>query len=275
MVKGGEAVVLDPSEQALLAEAMRRLVQSCSLNSVDHPRALSSPSPASQWTLIESQSHLHARFETPFETQSMSGPPRVVSEVLVGFEHPNLIGPELTRHEEAIVAYVKCDGGLAIKLMCAAPLAPYLSASQKGTCERLTSWLRDSEELGADDIALRAIAAGKAITAWSLDASLPPEPVETWLRRLIPADATIRWEANDCGEGGDAPDRIDGPICAELRGEWTPDFVVSFLFAVGTERKGISGNPTLFWAYIQEGGTLQELTSLRDARERLRGVSPP
>ncbi len=69
------------------------------------------------------------------------------------------------------------------------------------------------------------------------------------------------------------PAGSDTPICAELRGEWVPERVVSLLFAVGTEQKGISGVPTLFWAYIKDGATFQELTSLRDARERLRVLS--
>ncbi len=269
--KGGERLILARSERALLAEGMRRLVQSCSLNSLDHPEIVSGPDEA-RWKEIESRSHLYARFDEPFEVPSNSEPTRLVSEVLVGFENPYLIGPELTRHGGTIVAYEKCDGRLSLELMCAGPLNPYLSSEQKSNCERLAAWVRESDP-AAEDLALQAIAAGREILASSIDASQSREPMEAWLRWLIPADAAIRWEANDCGEGADLPVGSDTPICAELRAEWGPDRVVSFLFSVGTEKKGISGTPALFWAYIEDGATLQELTSLRDARARLRELS--
>ena len=103
---------------------------------------------------------------------------------------------------------------------------------------------------------------------------MSPEPVETWLRGLLPTDARVSWEANDCGEGSDPPDdSSDFPICAELRGEWSPDRAVSFQFVVGTEHTGITGRPELFWAYVEDGETFLELTSLRDARFRLQELS--
>lgn len=275
VVKAREPATLSQPQQTLLAEGIRRLMETCWLNSLDHPPIAPEGGEKALWSSIESQSHVYARFEEPLEIPSMSGPPRLASEVLIGLEGSSLLGPELARHGQTIGYYTKCDGRLSVELLCAAPLAQFLSAEQKENCERLAPWLQDAGGLGADDLALAAIVAGKKILASSIDPSQPQEPVETWLRRLLPEDAAVRWEANDCGEGGDAPDRLDGPICAELRGEWAPGFVVSLLFAVGTERKGISGNPTFFWAYIQEGATLQELTSLRDARERIRGLSRP
>ncbi len=86
---------------------------------------------------------------------------------------------------------MKCDGRLALELMCAGPSNPYLSSEQKSSCERLTAWMRESE-LAADNLTLQAIAAGREILASSIDASQSREPMEAWLRRLIPADATIR-----------------------------------------------------------------------------------
>ena len=57
------------------------------------------------------------------------------------------------------------------------------------------------------------IAIAKQVPAVSLDSTLPSLPLETWLAELrqLPSSA-IKWEVNDCGEGGDG--RV-APTCVE------------------------------------------------------------
>ena len=55
------------------------------------------------------------------------------------------------------------------------------------------------------------IAAAKRVSAASLDSTLPAISFERWLASVRPT-ATIEWEVNDCGEGGDGR---DAPTCVE------------------------------------------------------------
>jgi hypothetical protein len=57
------------------------------------------------------------------------------------------------------------------------------------------------------------MAIAKRVPVASLDSTLPAVPLERWLAdvRGIPVSA-IRWEVNDCGEGGDGR---EAPTCVE------------------------------------------------------------
>jgi hypothetical protein len=65
------------------------------------------------------------------------------------------------------------------------------------------------------------ITAAKRVPAAALDSTLPAVPFERWLASVRPT-ATIEWEVNDCGEGGDGR---DAPTCVEailhLKGDTT------------------------------------------------------
>jgi hypothetical protein len=65
------------------------------------------------------------------------------------------------------------------------------------------------------------ITAAKRVPAAALDSTLPTVPFERWLASVRPT-ATIEWEVNDCGEGGDGR---DAPTCVEailhLKGDTT------------------------------------------------------
>ena len=57
------------------------------------------------------------------------------------------------------------------------------------------------------------IAAAQRVSVASLDSTHPDVPFERWLAELarVPRSA-IRWEVNDCGEGGDGR---EAPTCVE------------------------------------------------------------
>src|SRR3989449_7807522 len=57
------------------------------------------------------------------------------------------------------------------------------------------------------------IAAAQRVSAASLESTQPDVPFERWLAELgrVPRSA-IRWEVNDCGEGGDGR---EAPTCVE------------------------------------------------------------
>ncbi len=53
----------------------------------------------------------------------------------------------------------------------------------------------------------------KRVSVSSLDATLPRVPFETWLKEFRGVHGSaIRWEINDCGEGGDGR---QAPTCVE------------------------------------------------------------
>jgi hypothetical protein len=57
------------------------------------------------------------------------------------------------------------------------------------------------------------VAAAKRVRVASLDSTLPAVPFEKWLADVgrVPVSA-IKWEVNDCGEGGDGR---EAPTCVE------------------------------------------------------------
>jgi hypothetical protein len=59
----------------------------------------------------------------------------------------------------------------------------------------------------------RLVAAAKRVRVASLDSTLPAVPFEKWLADVgrVPVSA-IKWEVNDCGEGGEGR---QAPTCVE------------------------------------------------------------
>jgi len=78
------------------------------------------------------------RFAEPFVSESHLGGVIGVSEALIGLEHDELfVGPDFTRHGEAIVEHLQCGYLPSLELACLAELAPYLPARYRETCARL------------------------------------------------------------------------------------------------------------------------------------------
>jgi len=92
-----------------------------------------------------------------------------------------------------------------------------------------------------------AIHAGKNAVV-DIDKTLPRATFETWVQGLVGAQATLKSEANDCGEqtGDPALDRgRDFPICAEVKVAIAGDRQLSLSLMVGSI-SGLTVGPPVF-----------------------------
>lgn len=122
------------------------------------------------------------------------------------------------------------------------------------------------------ELEARAIAAAKAVSARTLDVTLPDVPFESWFRAEVRPETTATWEASDCGEstGNPAVDAgRDQPLCVDASATSPEGVVVTVQVLVGTWGLGVTGTPRVFWAYDREGDRLGELPALGDLRPRL------
>lgn len=110
----------------------------------------------------------------------------------------------------------------------------------------------------------RVINYARRIKASTLDSSLPRTTIEAWFRSVVGPQAKISWETNDCGEQTGAPGaaKRDVPMCAQVRAKLERGREVGVAIGVGTFRKGISGRPTVFYAYINDSGNLRHVSAL-------------
>lgn len=121
----------------------------------------------------------------------------------------------------------------------------------------------------------RVINYARRIKASTLDSSLPRTTIETWFRSVVGPKAKISWETNDCGEQTGAPGaaKIDVPMCAQVRATLEGNREVGVSIGVGTFRKGIFGKPTVFYAYINDSGSVRHVSALRQLSTLLKSPS--
>jgi len=128
----GAAVELSDDEQSQIAIRVEALMVGCGITSALLPDPSTAKSPSTEWRAARAGSHLYVRFSKPLLTRR-SG--IRMSEIVIGLEEPNLIGPELSRHGEEVVAHGKCDGHRALAVMCATAVRRYLLPGQKSNCK--------------------------------------------------------------------------------------------------------------------------------------------
>jgi hypothetical protein len=106
-----------------------------------------------------------------------------------------------------------------------------------------------------------------------LDSLLPKTAFLGWFRNLVGTEAKITWEINDCGEQTGVPavdQQRDIPVCFEISALLPDRRIVGVAIAVGTEKKGLSGAPSVYNIYIDtDKGTLH-IKRLRDLPQALR-----
>jgi hypothetical protein len=132
LMKDGASVALTEPERTQIAERVRVLMVGCGITSVTEPGLFSARSLPKEWKEIQAGSHLEVRYAKPLE--ATRGRVRI-SEVLMGLEDPNLVGPELSRHDGRVVGHVKCDGHRALAVMCATALRDHLLPGQSEACK--------------------------------------------------------------------------------------------------------------------------------------------
>ena len=86
----------------------------------------------------------------------------------------------------------------------------------------------------------------------SLDSTFPTVAFGRWLAQVghLSSDA-IRWEVNDCGEGGDG---LAAPTCVEAALDLAPDTIAhASLIVAGTD--GTPGKPAIWILYATTGAS--------------------
>jgi hypothetical protein len=119
----------------------------------------------------------------------------------------------------------------------------------------------------------RIISHGKGIRVSKLDNRLPRQRFDWWLQQVVGLKAKLHWEANDCGEqtgaaGGDA--NRDIPTCVEVEARLSSGSRLVVTIVVGSVQTGITKNPTLKNAFIENHGDFHTVKRLSDLSEIIR-----
>ncbi|HKX02018.1 MAG TPA: hypothetical protein VJX71_05940 [Methylomirabilota bacterium] len=132
LVAPGGPVALTEPERARIAKRVEVLMVGCAISSVTEPDLFASRSLPGEWQAARAGSHLYVRFPKPL----VATRGRVdISEVVIGLQDPHFIGPELSRHGDAVVGHIKCNGHRALALMCGTVLRPHLLPGQAASCK--------------------------------------------------------------------------------------------------------------------------------------------
>jgi hypothetical protein len=132
LVAPGGPVTLTEPEQARIAKRVEVLMVGCAISSVTEPDLFAKRSLPAEWQAARAGSHLYVRFPKPL----VGTRGRVdISEVVIGLQEPSFIGPDLSRHGEAVVGHIKCNGHRALALMCGTALRPHLRPGQAACCK--------------------------------------------------------------------------------------------------------------------------------------------
>jgi hypothetical protein len=120
----------------------------------------------------------------------------------------------------------------------------------------------------------------KSLPASSIDPKLPKIPYEQWLKQIV-GDVKLKWEIDDCGEGGDRPIDEPVPACVSVSTpQWhCPEVFVSLI--VSSEFKDIApqGPAGFFFGGVSDFGiesrSLKDLSSLDALVKEVRLAAAP
>jgi hypothetical protein len=137
---GGKEVELGPALRERLVSLSREALSRCGPNTSRHAGnfGLAAFGVESRWKQLLEGSRLRVRFAEPFVSESHLGGTLGVSEALIGLEHKELfVGPDFTRHGEAIAEHLQCGYLPSLELACLAELQPHLPPRYRETCAKL------------------------------------------------------------------------------------------------------------------------------------------
>jgi hypothetical protein len=137
---GGKEVRLSPALQQRVANLAREALGRCGPNTSRHPGnfGLAAFGVEERWKRLLEGSRLRVRFAEPFVSESHLGGTLGVSEALIGLEHQELfVGPDFTRHGEAVAEHLQCGYLPSLELACLAELEPHLPVRYRETCARM------------------------------------------------------------------------------------------------------------------------------------------
>jgi TonB family protein len=112
----------------------------------------------------------------------------------------------------------------------------------------------------------------------TLEESMPRRPFAEWFKELVGPQAGVIWQLSECEQAaGVQGPRSDQPACVETNAVLPDGRKVIVRVAVGTFRKGITGDPGFFYAIIEQRNQFLLLNRLHDlpAKIRLPGKLEP
>ena len=127
----GKDVTVKQESLEAMANQLEHIFGTCWLNSRDHPQYFKSDADSHvQWENTMKGSHIYISYAQPVELQKGL----TVSEILFGFP-----GTELTRHNDEVISYIKCDGYSWLKLICMEELRQFSSEGFIKNCHLVDS----------------------------------------------------------------------------------------------------------------------------------------
>jgi hypothetical protein len=110
----------------------------------------------------------------------------------------------------------------------------------------------------------RVVATAKQVSAKALDPELPEQPFADWFQSVVGKDTKVEWESNDCGEqtGDPKTTPADPPICGQASAKLSGARTVTVMIAVGSYRKGVTGDPAVFFVGIDVENTFEPVDKL-------------
>src|SRR5262245_56544740 len=112
----------------------------------------------------------------------------------------------------------------------------------------------------------QALTAAQRVSVAKLDAELPAASFAAWFRQLVGSEAGVVWQLSECGELADVSLQNYGDIkaCVEANAMLPDDRKVIVRLRVGTFRRGITGEPELYFAVIEDRGDLFQFQQLHE-----------
>ncbi len=118
---------------------MPRLFATCSLNSRDQPAIFHSWNLETAWGKVQNEDHIHLSLDQVVNLELPGSRVVRVGELILGLGEPRFPGPELSRHEGSIVAYVKCSGYELMKFVCAPGIREVVPEAYHELCRHVDS----------------------------------------------------------------------------------------------------------------------------------------
>ncbi len=121
----------------------------------------------------------------------------------------------------------------------------------------------------------RVVSTVQKLSAKSLDPELPEQPFAEWFQSVVGATTKVAWESNDCGEQSGDPKTTptDFPVCGQASAKLSGGRTVTVMVAVGSYKKGITGDPAVFFIGLDFQNTFEPVEKLHDLPEALKKES--
>ena len=137
---GGKQIALTAETSKRLSGLAREALARCGPNTSQHKGnfGLAAFGVEGRWKALDAGSRLRVRFAEPFVSESHLGGTLGVSEALIGLEHQAFfVGPDFTRHGNAVTEHLQCGYLPMLELACLAELQPHLPVRYRETCAKL------------------------------------------------------------------------------------------------------------------------------------------